>query len=307
MKPRPEIPLDVRRHVFSIFADCNRRVSTKLAHIPNLHETSLDHSFIEHFTHHCKPVMMPSNWTIRFDCHFIGGGRHYYRWEIADFGILVVFRYQGQIWLSKVALLQSKRLFPTEFDGVESNPLDDDLGFNYLFMNEDRWAAISGPRDFRFDARSLYRSLEIANEQYSNIAKYEKRHRIPVHYLLYNPLRVPHEVRFPIVGPENEGPCEVGCRVVPSKSLRAMVSAEHLERPPRFGELATKLPSPFNSQEAAGGWRLENYIVDELLACKDGLVDETSQFEHLRHVFSQKTQPIHAALVLTFDMPAAPE
>ena len=60
------------------------------------------------------------------------------RWEVADFGILVVFRYKGEVWLSKVTLLQSKRLFSREFDGVESNPLDVDLGFNFLFMNNDR-------------------------------------------------------------------------------------------------------------------------------------------------------------------------
>ena len=37
----------------------------KLSHIPSLHETSLDHSFIEHFTLHCRPIQTPSDWTVR--------------------------------------------------------------------------------------------------------------------------------------------------------------------------------------------------------------------------------------------------
>ncbi|HVX13837.1 MAG TPA: hypothetical protein VHC22_21825 [Pirellulales bacterium] len=306
MKPRPQIPEDVKWYIREIFAECNRRVSTKLSHIPNLHETSLDHSFIEHFTNYCRPIQTPSDWTVRFDCHFIGGGRHYMRWEVADFGILVVFRYKGEVWLSKVTLLQSKRLFAKEFDGIESNPLDVDLGFNFLFMNVERWRKMAESRDFRFDDASLYRSLEIGDTQYVNIEKYEQRHKLNVHYLLYNPLSVPHEKSFPIMEPEVDGENIVGCRVVPSKSLRAMVAELKIERPPSFGEISTKLREPFDKANAQCGWRLEDYIVDELLACKDGLIDESAQYDHLMHIFSQKSQPIHAALVITFDMATAP-
>lgn len=300
------IPDDVLHLIRSIFADCNIRVAAKLSRTPNLHETSLDHSFIEHFTHHCRPILTPSEWTIRFDCHFIGGGRHYGRWEIADFGVLVIFRHKGRVLRSKVTLLQSKRLFPREASEVETNPLDEYLGFNFLFMSDERWTELTGPRQFAFEPQSLYRSLQIGDEQFDNIEKYERRHKIPVHYLLYNPLLIPSSMTFPIT--EREGPigdCIVGCRVVPSSALRKMVRERSVERPPSYEEVSTRLCNPFTEGETIGGFRLESYVVDQLIACKDGLIDNTPKFEHLLHIFSQKSGPIHAAILITFDVPSA--
>jgi hypothetical protein len=85
-----------------------------------------------------------------------------------------------------------------------------------------------------------------------------------------------------------------------------MVKARTLERPPSYQEVATKLPKPFSKGDLIGGWRLESYIVDSLLACKDGLVDDTPRLEHISHIFSQKSMPIHAAILITLDMPTAP-
>jgi len=301
------IPSDVQDLVRQIFLNCNQRVSSKLSRIPNIHETSLDHSFIEHFTHHCRPVETPSQWTVRLDCHFIGGGRHWDRWEVADFGILVVFRHKGKVLRTKAVLLQSKRLFPREAPDIETNPLDVDLGFNFLFVRDERWADLVAPRDFTFDNASLYRSLQVGDEQYEAIKKHERRFKIPIHYLLYNPLTIPSTTSFPIIMPETHGiiNCEIGCRVVPAPILREMVEKRSVERPPSYSEVATQLQSPFAAGNTAGGWCLESYIVDWLMACKDGMIDETPQYQHLSHIFSQKSAPIHAAVLITFDMPSA--
>lgn len=287
-----------------VFHDCNDRISRKLSRIPNLHETSLDHSFIEHFTHYCRPVKMESEWTVRFDCHFIGGGRHYMRWEVADVGILVVFRQKGRVLRSKVTLLQSKRLYPNESPTVQTNPLDRDLGFNYLFMNDERWAELNAPRTFTFSAESKYRALKVGDGQYKAIEKYEQKYRIPVHYLLYNPLTIPWSVSFPItLDGDQVAECDVGCRIVPSKQVRKAIALLSIDRPPSYGELSRMLGQPFTSAECKGGWRMESYVVDELLSCKDGLIDETPQYAELTRIFSQKTQPIHSAMTITFDMP----
>jgi hypothetical protein len=55
--------------------------------------------------------------------------------------------------------------------------------------------------------------------------------------------------------------------------------------------------------DTVGGWRIESYIVDQLMACHDGKNDDTPRLKHLRHIFSLKTMPIAAALVITFDIP----
>lgn len=304
IEPIP-IPEDVNRLVHRIFADCNQRVSAKLGRIPNIHETSLDHTFIEHFTHHCRPVQTESNWTTRFDCHFIGGGSHYDRWEVADLAVLVVFRNKGVVFRSKVVLFQAKRLYPDEGTNIETNALNERLGFNDMFLSDQRWHELSQPRTFTFSDRSMYRALEVADRQYTAIEDYEKRHKIPVHYLFYNPPQIPSTTQFPIVVPPENGyaSCEVGCRVVSSALLRRMIHKQVIEHPPRYSDLREHLGAPYDSSGATGGWRLESYIVEQLLACKDGLVDTTPKYEHLNHIFSYKQRPISAAITITCDIP----
>ena len=48
---------------------------------------------------------------MRFDAHYIGGGRHYRAFEIADLRLMVIFRKKGKIVRSKLAFLQSKKLY----------------------------------------------------------------------------------------------------------------------------------------------------------------------------------------------------
>tara|TARA_R100000789_G_C3010877_1_gene151259 strand:- start:103 stop:786 length:684 start_codon:yes stop_codon:yes gene_type:complete len=226
------------------------------------------------------------------------------RWEVADIGILVVFRRNKMVERSKVVLLQAKRLYSDKGLTVETNPLNDRLGFNDMFIDDALWAKLSDPQTFSFSDNSLYRALEIADEQYEAIQRYEQKHKIPVHYLFYNPPTLPMSTAFPITSNhESDIECALGCRVVPSKQLRKMVSKQTIERPPSFGELRTHLGKPFDNDDNLGGWRLESYIVDQLIACKDGLVDTSPKYQHLGHIFSQKQRPISSAITITFDMP----
>ncbi len=107
------LPDDVLAFLENIFEACNLAVSRKISKMPNVHETSLDMTFIEHLSNYSAPVRLGSGWTVRLDTYYLGGGRHFGSWEIADIGFLVMFRQAGQFVRSKVALLQSKRLYPT--------------------------------------------------------------------------------------------------------------------------------------------------------------------------------------------------
>ena len=40
--------------------------------------------FISHFASMQGAIKFGSHWTVRIDAHFIGGGRHYQTWEVAD-------------------------------------------------------------------------------------------------------------------------------------------------------------------------------------------------------------------------------
>ncbi len=93
---------------------------------------------------------------MQISTHYLGGGRHVSawpglprRWEI-DIGVLVLFRQHGRLIRSKVALLQSKRLYPDELEWDEDSPLDYMTGFGRLMRRDDDWADVVAPRTFSF-------------------------------------------------------------------------------------------------------------------------------------------------------------
>ena len=191
------LPPDVQKWVREVFASCNSRISSKLSRIPTAHETSLDMTFVEHFSEFSAPIRFPSEWIVTLDTHYLGGMRHFNSWEIADIGLLVVFRQAGKVVLTKVALLQSKRLYPVEEDFNEDHPAYYELGFGRLLKPDTSFESVSAPRAFTFDQTSRYKALKVEDEQYEAIRDYETKFKIPVHYLLYHPLTIPWSVVLP--------------------------------------------------------------------------------------------------------------
>jgi hypothetical protein len=293
------------------FRSCNERVSSVVTRVPTTHETTLDMAFMEHFASMAAPVQFPSGWMVEISTHFLGGGRHYgdwpefpRRWEIADIGFLVLFRQNGKLIRSKVALLQSKRLYPDELEWDEDNPLDYMIGFGRLFRPDDDWAAVTAPRPFSFTQQSRYKAPMTGVRQYQAIARYETDRKIPVYYLLYHPWQVPHTVTFPLrPGYQVTETCDVGCRVVPARQLRAALDGQPDGHSPAYGELQRALTSPFMANEHRSGWRLEHFVVDLLLECQVGHVAQSPNDAGLNYIFNRRTGPISASLALTIDAP----
>src|SRR5688572_2764419 len=93
-------PSDVRQYVRRIFRRCNNSVSKLFSKFPAYREESLDLHFIAQLSAHQKPVRLKSEWTVRIEVHFMGGGRHFRNFEAADIGIMMVFRRRGQVFRS---------------------------------------------------------------------------------------------------------------------------------------------------------------------------------------------------------------
>jgi hypothetical protein len=72
------------------------------------------------------PSMTTTTTILIQPVHGIGSGplRHWRSWEVADIGVLVMFRRKGKLYKSKSALLQSKRLYPNEQPFEEDEPVD---------------------------------------------------------------------------------------------------------------------------------------------------------------------------------------
>lgn len=219
MKQLPfAIPPEVVIWIRDVFSAVNRRVSTKLTRFPTTHETSLDLSLIEEVSEHSAPVRFTSGWLVHLETHYLGGGRYWGKWEIADIGILIVFRKAGVVQQTKIALLQSKRLYPVESQTTaEDHPLDYVMGFGRLLPAEQEYKSSVKPRSFSFVEDSRYRAFEYNDEQYKAILQYHDKPGVPVRYLLYNPSRMPVKVAYPVQACVRDSHTEsewIGARII---------------------------------------------------------------------------------------------
>ena len=230
---------------------------------------------------------------------------HWGNWEIADIGILVVFRQKGAILGTKIALLQSKRLYPDETEvPVDFHAIDYRVGFGRLLTSDSEYQSHVRPRQFNFTHDSRYRAMEYKNDQYEAILKYTADHGIPVHYLLYNPLDIPSSAMLPAdnaTALPNGGNTHVGCRVMNSKTLDAKLKKAKVKKSanPSFSLVAgtEKIDPEF--------WSLENFVADRVLRCKEGHHAGTNPMEDegLFVVFNRRSGPISAAISITIDAP----
>lgn len=292
------IPNDVLQWVRDTFRKCNSEVSAKMVRQPNVREESLDLSLIDRLSNVPSPQALRSGWTVSIDTHFLGGGRHWRRWEVADIGLLVMFRQGGRLLRTKVALLQFKRLYPDEQEYDEGSQTDYQIGIAGLFRGSSSLPAVTRPRTFTFKADSKYKALR-SDRQVQTIQDYSASYGIPVHYLLYHPWRAPHSVTFPIsTVQELVEPVELGCRVLPAAEVhKALVGAE-------CPSLATMTAQKIPEQTPNGpGWALEEFVADWVVKCRAGYIAEKESDPGLARVFNKRTGPIAAGVAITFDAP----
>ena len=294
MAPVPiPLPRDVLDFLGRVFGEVNDRVSRKMSNMPTIHEPSLDMSVIEALSHHSAPFQLNSGWTIRLDTHYLGGGGHFGSWEVADIGMLVLFRNGGRIVRSKVGLLQSKRLYPIEQPFDEDEVTDYLRGFGRLYEDRDSYLAAARPRTLSFAKRSQYKVLHVSDRQWQTIEQYETRHGIPVYYLLYHPLRIPSKRTMPLTSTRAPyGPNRVGARVVPASAMRDGLAKRNLGYVPSYGDLEFLLPAPFDIPDNAAGWRLEDFVAELLVTCEEGYIAEDRFDDGLMAVFSRRAGPI---------------
>jgi hypothetical protein len=302
IEPIP-IPEDVREWIRNVFAECNTAVATKMARVPTVHETSLDLTFIERLSTYSTPVRLDSEWLVRIDTHYLGGGRHFGEWEVADIGVLAIYRQAGKIVRTKVGLLQSKRLYPDEQEFREDEAIDYMVGFARLMrLHEESFLGVTEPRTFTFTSASRYKAFRIGDRQFEAIRDYETRYHIPVHYLLYHPLTIPFQQFVPITAAAQPfGPCEVGCRVVAAAIVNTSVGKFDKGYSPRFDDIQA---IPSEATRTGPGWRLEDFVVDRLMGCHEGHLAADEQDQGLVRVFNRRSGPIAAAISITFDLPA---
>lgn len=299
MNSLPGFPAAVHDYIRFVFGEVNRRICEKIARVPNTSEPSLDMTFIELLSHYSAPHLVAPGWAVRIDVHFLGGLRHWMTWEIADIGVLVFAKRGAEIAAKKVALLQSKRLYPDNSTIIEESHTDYMIGFGHLLPGDPPLRSIALKHDFIFTAASRYNALAVSDQQYKSISDFEKGLKLPVYYLLYNPWAVPATYSYPVMGPitlEQVG--NGGCRVMPSSKLRAAMAKKAKGYRPTFGDL---VKSVGETPEHTHGWRLEYFMADLVMKCREGELFESLNQENMFVLFNRRSGPISAAIAVTVE------
>ncbi len=294
-----EIPEDVVSWVRDIFAECNRRITDRLDRNPNAPEESFDLTWIEQVGGHAAPTIFQSNWTAKVEAHYLGGLRHFNRWEIADIGVLVFLRLGPGMRTNKVALRQSKRLYPINRPVREETRSDYEVGFARLADPEDAAQSIGQEAEFSFTRSSKYGALRAGSDQARAIDKYQEDNRLTVYYQFDNPWRIPTTQRIPLAGYVSpNGVPELGVRIIPAGMVHSLLAVGSSSSPCLEDLEALPGLDPY-------GWRLEDFVSSELLGCREGDQFETLTDERIQGLFFRRTGAIAAAIAITIEAPDA--
>jgi hypothetical protein len=292
------VPKDVIEWIRDVFRGCNERITEKLCNNPNLPEESLDLTWIEYLSQYASPVTLTSSWTIKIETHYLGGLRHFLNWEIADIGVLLFFRRAGIVSKSKVALLQSKRLYPSNNTVQEEDKIDYEIGFARIADPESLARSVAVQAEFEFDETCRYGALLANSDQAKAIADYQKKNKTPVYYQFYNPWRCPFTQRIPLSNFKRQsGELELGTRIIPAGEVHRLLSGFVDGQKPTLSEVKDLLPkAPF-------GWSLEHFIADLLLGCVEGTIFKSISEERIQTLFYRRSGPIAAAIAISIEAP----
>jgi len=298
------IPQEVIDYIRTIFADANDRVSRALTVQPATPEESLDTHLIGLLSTTPPMFFAQSKAGVVVESHWLGK-RHMWRsWEVADIAFLITVRVAGMIAARKVTLLQMKRLYSEELAGAELERYDHELGIGRIFDKSERIVPLFPQRVFRFTPESKYAMVKAADRQVTVIDDYAKWKNIEVFYGLYNPMTVPFTGKYPWdYSTPLPSTNTVGCRVMPSTNVHGVLSKMQKGQSPSYADLTF---APFFEPDGVSGhgWRLENFIADEVLNCRRGMLFTGSFDQTFRELMYERTGPLASAIAITIDLAA---
>ncbi len=288
----PEVVIDYVRRVF---ADANDKVTRTMSVHPSMHEESLDHVLIMELSATPPAFFAAERAAVSLESHWLGGRHMYHRWEIADIAFVVIMRRAGHLETRKVALLQTKRLYSEEIAVAPVDSFDYAIGIGRLVDRTDPQLPLTVQRRFRFNDQSVYGALTTGSDQVGRINEYEQESGIPVYYGLYNPLTVPFEADYPASGGLVAADSNtVGMRVLSARSVHTSLTSLSAGNVPTFDGLAV-----------SQGWRIEAFVADEVLRCREGRRFDAVDDVRLGNLLYRRTAPIAAAITLTIDVGSA--
>ena len=303
--PFSSIPDVVVDYVRTVFGAANDRVSKVVASQPSMYEESLDHVLIMELTAAPPAFFAKEKMAVSIESHWLGSRHMFGRWEIADIAFFILLRGHGRLLSRKVALLQTKRLYSREIAVREYDESDYLIGIGRLADMTDPVVPLSSQRAFTFDLNCVYGATSNGHGQVERIDSYMKDRDIPVHYGFYNPPVLPFKTLYPFLDgilPHSEN--AIGCRVAPAEMVHTALLSLPEGRSPSVSDLLSSSPLDPGDENSIHGWRLERFIADEVLRCRQGRLFDDLQDPTLRGLLYGRSAPIAAAVAITIDMAA---
>jgi hypothetical protein len=303
----PTLPEDVIAAVRDAFAAANDDVSSLLMRQPAMHEEGLDFHLVSKLDEE-GAMLVPSGAAVVIETHWLGGRRHWGRWEISDIAIVVTVRVRGGLVARKVALLQTKRLYSREVPVETHDRSDYEIGIGRLIDRTDPSIPLFKQRKFTFTGDCKYGALSAGSKQVTHIDQYFEAQGLPVYYALYNPPKVPTKGLYPVfrkkAGVQDN---ELGCRVLRREEVHDALQGLPVGTSPSFDDLKDPgRATPFDPF-AEHGWRLESFVADEVMRCREGRLFEEANDEVLYGLLYRRAAPISSAIVVTVDLPQLTE
>lgn len=295
------IPQEVIDFIRDIFARANNKVATALTMQPSYPEESLDNLLVNELAAVPPAFFAKSRAGVVLESHWLGKRHMYDSWEVADIAFQISVRIAGKLIARKVTLLQTKRLYARELAGTELEEYDYYVGIGRLFDKGDS-VPLYPQRTFHFKPDCKYEMLVAEARQVKSIDRYAVSRQIEVFYGLYNPLTVPFTGKYPWDS-TNAPPSTntVGCRVIPSTDVHGVLAKKAKGKAVTYDELT--FAKYYKDDGVSGhGWRLENFIADEVMKCRRGRLFTQNFDEDMRALLYGRTGPISSAIAITIDL-----
>jgi hypothetical protein len=290
------LPEDVVDWVRTIMRACNDDVTERLVNQPNIREPSLDDAFINKVSQFAAPKALPSGAVVMLEVHNIGGLRQFQRWELADIAFVVHVSMFGKPLDQKIGLLQSKRLYPENFDVDDDDPISFRMGLNGLIEPHSGNSLSKLQRKYEFLDTSRYGAINNPDAQLERIKEFHSQFEESIFYLLYNPSNVPFQTSLPSITYQNVSSPPEGARIVRSDAIdQALSVVGGGSKGPSFGSIKNIAGEEY--------WRLEYWVADLLLRCKVGRRYSKADSELIERLVYRRTGPIGAAIRVNIDLP----
>ena len=291
------IPKEIKTYLEEVFKAANNEVSKRLSIMPHTEISALNELFLSVLKQYAILKKFDSNWSIRVDSIFTGAGRHYYSWEIADIAVFILFRSRGKVFKIKVALLQSKKIYPK---GLRK---ENDNNFRFtslkeLIKLEDNFSKILKAKRFNFNESCLYKGLKVKNAQWESINNYSKTTKIPVFYMFFNPTKIPLKSKFSENSTISELENEAGIRIIPESKMYETFKRKN--RLPSYKDLKNNI-NLRETKDPEAGLRLEYFISEFLLESEEVYNSESINDEELDKLFQKRNGALQSAILINIE------